>query len=75
MHIEFSPAVGNKEKSNISHFTKNKLISIANGRIILNNSQLKVSRSGIEDLENFSVSEFENKLKQYFAIEIKKINL
>ncbi|WP_036153782.1 arylamine N-acetyltransferase family protein [Maribacter forsetii] len=54
-----------------SHFTKKKLISIAtkNGRITLNNSQLKVTNDENEQVINFNESEFEEKLKEYFNIE------
>lgn len=57
-----------------SHFTKKKLISCAkcDGRITLNNSQLKITRSGIAEEINFKENEFETKLKQYFDIEIGK---
>lgn len=55
-----------------SQFTKRKLISIAksNGRITLNNSQLKITCSGMEQKINFKENEFETKLKQYFDIKI-----
>lgn len=69
---EFDKRCKFHQSSNNSHFTKKKLISIATaiGRITLNNSQLKITHSGIENIENFEESEFENKLKQYFVIEI-----
>lgn len=62
------------QTSDDSHFTEKKLISIAksDGRITLNNSQLKISRLGIEDVIKFEESEFETKLKEYFKIEIGK---
>lgn len=55
-----------------SHFTKKKLISIAkpNGRLTLNNSLLKITRFGIEEEIEFNESEFEEKLEQYFDIEL-----
>ena len=55
-----------------THFKKKKLISIAtsNGRITLNNSQLKITRSGISEEINFEDNEFEMYLKKYFDIEI-----
>lgn len=55
-----------------SHFTKKKLISIAkpNGRLTLNNSLLKITRFGIEEEIEFNESEFEERLKQYFDIEL-----
>ncbi len=55
-----------------SHFTKKKLISIAkpNGRLTLNNSLLKITRFGIEEEIEFHESEFEEKLEQYFDIEL-----
>lgn len=60
------------QTSKASHFTKKKLISIAkkDGRITLNNSQLKITRSGIEEEINFEENKFETKLKEYFDIEI-----
>jgi N-hydroxyarylamine O-acetyltransferase len=60
------------QTSESSHFTKKKLISIAkkDGRITLNNSQLKITRLGIEQEINLDENEFETMLKQYFNIEI-----
>ncbi|HDZ05683.1 hypothetical protein LCGC14_0066100 [marine sediment metagenome] len=60
------------QTSEHSHFTKKKLISIArfDGRITLNNSQLKITRLEIEEVTNFAENQFETKLKQYFDIEI-----
>lgn len=55
-----------------SHFTKKKLISIAkpNGRLTLNNLLMKITRFEIEEKIEFNESEFEEKLKQYFDIEL-----
>lgn len=72
---EFDKRCKFHQTSNNSHFTKKKLISIAtaNGRITLNNSQLKITRAEIENIKNFEESEFENILKQYFEIEIDNV--
>ncbi|PKG41555.1 arylamine N-acetyltransferase family protein [Psychroflexus sp. MES1-P1E] len=71
---EFEERCKFHQTSNNSHFTKKKLISIAkkDGRITLNNSQLKYTRLGIEEEIEFKENEFETKLKQYFDIEIEK---
>lgn len=71
---EFTKRCEFHQTSQNSHFTKKKLISIAktDGRITLNNSQLKITRLGIEEEINFDENEFESKLKQYFDIEIRK---
>ena len=62
------------QTSELSHFTKKKLISIASfdERITLKNSQLKITRLEIEEEINFEENQFESKLKQYFDIEIGK---
>ncbi|MGS0526364.1 arylamine N-acetyltransferase family protein [Zobellia nedashkovskayae] len=62
------------QTSDKSHFRKKKLISITTneGRITLNNSQLKITKAGIEEEIRFKESEFETKLKHYFDIEIRK---
>jgi N-hydroxyarylamine O-acetyltransferase len=69
---EFAKRCEFHQTSQNSHFTKKKLISIAkaDGRITLNNAQLKITRYGIEEEINFDENEFESKLKQYFDIEI-----
>ncbi len=69
---EFKERCEFHQTSKDSHFTKNKLISIAktNGRMTLTNTQLKITLSGIEKEVNFEESEFENRLKQYFDIDI-----
>lgn len=71
---EFKKRCEFHQTSQNSHFTKKKLISIAksDGRITLNNSQLKITRLGIENEINFEENEFESKLKHYFDIEIRK---
>jgi len=70
--FEFKERCEFHQNSGDSHFTKKKLISIAksDGRLTLNNSQLKITRSGIEEEIEFEENEFEIKLKQYFSIEI-----
>ncbi|VXB96587.1 arylamine N-acetyltransferase family protein [Maribacter litoralis] len=69
---EFSKRCEFHQTSEHSHFTKKKLISIAktNGRITLNNSQLKITHLENEEEINFDEREFESKLKHYFDIEI-----
>jgi N-hydroxyarylamine O-acetyltransferase len=72
--FEFEKRCEFHQTSHESHFTKKKLISIAkeNGRITLNNSQLKITSSGIEEEIEFEENEFEDRLKQLFNIEIVK---
>lgn len=72
--IEFKERCKFHQTSEYSHFTKKKLISIArnDGRITLNDSQFKITRSGIEEEIKFEKNEFETKLKQYFDIDIGK---
>lgn len=69
---EFTKRCKFHQTSENSHFTKKKLISIAtmDGRITLNNSQLKITRFGIEEQINFDENNFEAKLKHYFGIEL-----
>lgn len=69
---EFNKRCEFHQTSQNSHFTKKKLISIAktDGRITLNNSQLKITSPGIEEEINFDENEFESKLKQYFDIQM-----
>ena len=71
---EFAKRCEFHQTSDESHFSKKKLISIATneGRITLNNSQLKITKAGIEEEVKFDESEFETKLKHYFDIVIKK---
>ncbi|WP_430411605.1 arylamine N-acetyltransferase family protein [Kordia sp.] len=70
---EFTKRCNFHKSSENSHFTKMKLISIAksDGRITLNNSQLKTTHLGIETVIDFDENEFNTKLKQYFDIKIK----
>ena len=70
---EFTERCNFHQSSENSHFTKKKLISIAksDGRITLNNSQLKITRLGIETVIDFDENEFDAKLKQYFDLKIK----
>ena len=69
---EFTKRCEFHQTSEHSHFTKKKLISIAktNGRITLNNSQLKITHLENEEEINFDEREFESKLKHYFKIDI-----
>lgn len=69
---EFTKRCEFHQTSEHSHFTKKKLISIAktNGRISLNNSQLKITHIENEEEINFDEREFESKLKHYFNIDI-----
>lgn len=70
--LEFQDRCNYQQTSSDSHFTQKKLISIAteNGRVTLNNTQLKITHSGIEQIIEFEEEEFEDKLKEYFGIEI-----
>lgn len=72
--LEFKRRCEFHQKSKDSHFTQKKVISIAkeNGRVTLNNTQLKISQLGTEQIIEFREEEFENKLKEQFDIEIKK---
>lgn len=72
--FEFKERCRFHQISEHSHFTKKKLISIArnDGRITLNDSQFKITRSGIEEEIKFGKNEFETKLKQYFDINLGK---
>lgn len=60
------------QKSDESHFTKKKVISIAtsDGRITLNDTQLKTTKGDSENTLNFPEEEFEFHLKEQFDIEI-----
>ncbi|SHG19579.1 arylamine N-acetyltransferase family protein [Flagellimonas flava] len=70
--IEFKARCKYHQSCKESHFTQKKVISIAkeNGRVTLNNTQLKISQSGKERLIEFNEEEFESKLKEYFHIEL-----
>ncbi|MEM1340306.1 MAG: arylamine N-acetyltransferase [Bacteroidota bacterium] len=71
---EFKERCAFHQQSKDSHFTQKKVVSIAkeDGRITLNNTQLKISKSGKEQLVQFEENGFEAKLKQFFSIEIEK---
>ncbi len=60
-----------------SHFTGKKLISIAtvDGRITLNNNQIKITKGGKAEEILFKESEFEQHLKTYFGIESSALHL
>lgn len=60
------------QTSKDSHFTKNKVISIAdtNGRVTLTNETLKIIKDDITNTFEFEKSEFEYFLDKYFDIQI-----
>jgi len=60
------------QRSKDSHFTKKKVISIVtnNGRITLNDNQLKITKGKLEKETLFKEKEFDSKLKEYFDIVI-----
>ena len=62
------------QRSKDSHFTKKKVISIVtkNGRITLNDNQLKITKGKFDKEILFEEKEFDSKLKEYFDIEILK---
>ncbi len=55
-----------------SHFTDKKVISILtnDGRITLNDNQVKIIKGETEAVINFNSEEFNSKLKQYFNIKL-----
>ena len=55
-----------------SHFTQKKVISIStiDGRITLNDTQLKITKDGIEEVIEFNIEDFELKLYEHFKIRI-----
>ncbi|NJB71684.1 N-hydroxyarylamine O-acetyltransferase [Saonia flava] len=69
---EFKERCEYNQTSEHSHFTQKKLISIVNidGRVTLNNEQLKITHSGVEKVIQFKKRDFEKKLKEYFNIEM-----
>ena len=60
------------QSSQYSHFTKNKVISMAdtNGRVTLTNETLKITTDDITNTIEFEKSEFEYFLNKYFDIQI-----
>ena len=70
--LEFEERCEFHQVSKDSHFTQKKVISIAkeNGRVTLNNTQLKISQSGIEQIIQIEEDEFELKLLELFGIVI-----
>ena len=60
------------QTSKNSHFTKNKVISIAdtNGRVTLTNETLKITKDDITNTFEFEKSEFKYFLDKYFDIQI-----
>lgn len=71
---EFKEMCDFHQSSQESHFTKNKVISIAetNGRISLTNKTLKITKGDKTKTIEFEKSEFENYLNKYFNIQIEK---
>jgi Arylamine N-acetyltransferase len=60
------------QTSKDSHFSQKKVISIArnDGRVTLNNTQLKITTLGNEETIKFNETEFEDKLLEYFNIKM-----
>ena len=70
---EFEEMCNYHQSSKESHFTQNKICSIAlpDGRISLSNKSLKLTRNGIVTEENImSEEDFRNKLESVFGIRI-----
>ena len=60
------------QSSKDSHFTKKKVISVVtnDGRLTLNDNQLKITKGKFEKETLFEEKEFDSLLKEYFDIEI-----
>ena len=71
--IEFKERCAYHQQSENSHFTQKKVITIAkeNGRVTLNDTQLKILKFGKEKVIEFKEEEFEKRLKELFNIKIK----
>lgn len=71
---EFAKMCNYHQSSQKSHFTKNKVISLAkpNGRITLTNTTYKITEYYKTETVEFEEAEFENYLKKIFNIQIKK---
>ena len=71
---DFNDMCDHHQGSKDSHFTKNKVISIAdiNGRVTLTNETLKITKDDITNTIEFEKSEFEYFLDKYFDIKILK---
>lgn len=69
---EFEEMCKYHQTSKDSHFTHKKVISILtnDGRITLNNNQVKIIKGETEEVINFNSEEFNSKLKQYFNIKL-----
>lgn len=69
---EFEGMCNYHQSGKDSHFTHKKMISILTneGRITLNDQQVKISRKENEEILIFDPQEFELKLQQYFQIKI-----
>ena len=69
---EFESMCDFHQTSPSSHFAKMKLITLPTpeGRITLNNEQLKITREGQVEEIYFPAEEFEKKLQEYFNIEL-----
>ena len=69
---EFREMCDFHQSSQESHFTKNKVISIAdtNGRVTLTNETLKITTDDIKNTIEFEKSDFEYFLNKYFDIQI-----
>lgn len=71
---EFEEMCDFHQSSQNSHFTKNKVISLAdiNGRITLTDNIFKITKEDKTDTIKFEKSEFENYLTKYFSVQIEK---
>lgn len=71
---EFTEMCNYHQSSQESHFTKNKVISLAKpkGRITLTNTTYKITEYDKTETVEFEETEFENYLKKFFNIQIKK---
>ena len=67
---EFNNRCHFHQTSKDSHFSRKKMISVAmsNGRMTLNNTQLKTTVSDISETIDFKEDEFEDRLFEYFNI-------
>ena len=73
--MEFNEMCSYHQSNHKSHFRKNKVISLAkpNGRITLTNTTYKITEFDKTKAVKFDEKEFENNLKKFFNIQIKKV--
>lgn len=73
--MEFNEMCSYHQSNHKSHFRKNKVISLAkpNGRITLTNTTYKITEFEKIKAVKFDEKEFENNLKKFFNIQIKKV--